>query len=152
MKNYVFVVGICLLLMTLSLSGCDDLLEEDYITVVVVVDTLVLLVDAADRPVINDYAEGTNIQITMTKAGGERVVLNREINEVGVFRGATGTFKVFKEQPVECIVTATETYGLYNQVAPYYVTLSWEEIDAAADFGDTYTWTVDAIITMQSTV
>lgn len=152
MNKSLFVVCVCLMFMTLSLSGCELLEEEDYITVVVVVDTLVLLVDINDKPVINDYAEGVNIQITMTKDGGERVVLNRQLNEVGVFNGATGTFKVYKEQPVECYVTATQNYGLYAQVEPYIETLSWDEIDAAVDFGDTYTWQVGATITMQSTV
>ncbi|MBN2603006.1 MAG: hypothetical protein JXA91_02605 [Candidatus Thermoplasmatota archaeon] len=152
MKNYGLVVSVCLLLITLSLSGCELLEPEpDYITVVVVVNVIVSLLDTNGNFIVDDFASGTPIQITMTKAGGQRTILNRVTDESGLFKGATGSFKVYREQPMECIVTATGTYKTYMQVAPYFEVLSWEEIDAAADFGGTYTWTVYAGVDLQDT-
>ncbi len=152
MKNFLTIIGVCLLFITLSLSGCELLEEEkDYITVVVVVNVLVSLLDAKGDFVITDIAVGTPIQITMIKDGGERTILNRVTDEAGLVNGGTGSFKVYKEQPVECIATATGAYKTYAPVAPYIETLSWEEVDAAADFGGTYTWTVEARIQLQDT-
>jgi len=152
MRKHITIIGVCLLLITLSLSGCEILEEEeDYITVVVVVNVLVSLLDTKGDFVITDIAVGAPIQIMMTKDGGERTILNRVTDEGGTVDGATGSFKVYKEQPVECIVTATGSYKDYAPVAPYYETLSWAEIDAAADFGGTYTWTVEAPIQLQQT-
>ncbi len=152
MKKHIIIIGVCLLLITLSLSGCELLEEEeDYITVVVVVNVLVSLLDAKGDFVVTDIAVGTPIQITMIKDGGERTILNRVTDESGSVKGGTGSFKVYKEQPVECIVTATGSYKTYAPVEPYIATLSWEEIDAAADFGGTYTWTVYAGVLLQDT-
>jgi len=152
MKKHLLILGVCLLFITLSLSGCELLEEEeDYITVVVVVDVLVSLLDAKGDFVITDIAVGTPIQITMTKDGGEHTILNRVTDEAGSVNGGTGSFKVYKEQPVECIVTATGSYKTYAPVAPYIKTLSWAEVDAAADFGGTYIWTVYAGIQLQDT-
>jgi len=152
MKKHITILGVCLLFITLSFSGCELLEEEaDYITVVVVADVLVGLLDYQGYPLEIDFAEGVPIQITMTKAGGERTIVNRVTDVAGSVDGATGTFKVYKEQPVECIATATGSYKDYATVAPDYDTLSWEQIDAAADFGGTYTWTVSLFIQLKKT-
>ena len=152
MRKHITIIGVGLLLITLSLSGCEILEEEeDYITVVVVANVLVSLLDNKGEFVVTDNAEGVPIQIMMTKDGGERTILNRVTDEAGSVDGATGTFKVYKEQPVECIATATGSYKNYAPVAPDYGTLSWAEVDAAADFGGTYTWTVDLLIQLQQT-
>ena len=152
MRKLITILGVCVLFITLSFSGCELLEEEpDYITVVVVADVLVSLLDNKGEFVVTDIAEGVPIQIMMIKDGGERTILNRVTDEAGTVTGATGTFKVYKEQPVECIATATGSYKTYAPVAPAFWILSWEEVDAAADFGGTYTWTVDLLIQLQQT-
>jgi len=152
MRKHITILGVCLLFITLSLSGCELLEEEeDYITVVVVADILVGLLDYQGYPLEIDFAEGVPIQITMTKDGGERTILDRVTNTIGGVDGATGTFKVYREQPVECSAVALGSYKDYAPVAPDYDTLSWEQIDAAADFGGTYTWKVSLFIQLKKT-
>ncbi len=94
---------------------------------------------------------GGNLRIEINKADGERVTFEKTTNASGCTEIVTGTFKVYKEQPVNVITTITEgtlpgvlggglwdstKYRVYNNFAR----LDWGTLDARSDFGDTYYW------------
>jgi hypothetical protein len=141
MKNKLLVLGCSLMFLTLCLSGCEFLEQEDYITVNIKAYIVVSLINAQGITVTNDTAEGVLVHIWMVKDGGERITFDKYTeNSGGVV--VTGSFKLYKEQPIECSAGVVDSYKTYKPGQVDAETLTWETVDAAADFGGTYAWEV----------
>ena len=154
MKKQLVIIGIIVILVCVGLSGCE-LFEEkpDYITVNVQAHISVQFLDANGfvidyrnpPPSLKDYA--VPVRIEMIKAGGERLISDKVV--VNQFLYVSGTFKVYKEQPVECLATASG-YQDYYQQGNSYAQLNWATIRAGADYGGTYNWNPELIIYMSN--
>jgi len=141
MKKHILVLGCSLLVLTMCFSGCEFLEQKDYITVNIKAYIVVPLINAQGITVTNDTAEGVLVNIWMVKDGGERITFNKYTESSGGVV-VTGSFKLYEEQPIECSAGVVDRYKTY---VPGHIdsdTLSWETVDAAADFGETYTWEV----------
>lgn len=133
-------------------SGCEELdqmiessTKPNYVNVIITADATVLYKftfyakdgsTASTQINVND----TTVRFDMIKAGGETYTLYRVTDSAGKTQTASATFKLYKEQPIECIATAE---GVDNELYSSSVkTLTWDQVSSAKDFGETYTWIV----------
>lgn len=134
-------IWIILLFLTLCFSGCELLeTKPDYITV-----TCSAEIDIACRDKNNDnlkiFVSGLPIRVDFVKAGGERSTLTCTSDIFGIATTGTASFKLYKEQPIEVTMTVQGGYLDFHPKEPVqYKTLTWDEVDAAADFGGSYAW------------
>jgi len=150
MKNSIVVLGVCILLLSLCLSGCDKLLPNnpDHITVNVMVAVYLTMIDAHGQTV-NVSTNGLPVTIFMTKNGGDRLVFER-IMQGGLCQ-ATGVIELSRGQYIECNVTAKNSYLDFYQVAPGYAKLTWDTVNASINYGDMYSWYPHITIQMKQT-
>jgi hypothetical protein len=141
MKKQIAVIGVILLFVTLCFSGCE-LLEQkpDYITVICSADIDIACRDKNDDN-LRIFVSGLPIRVDFVKDGGERSTLTVISDTFGTATTGTASFKLYKEQPIEATMTVQGGYLDFYPIAPVqYKTLTWEVVDAAADFGGSYAW------------
>jgi len=137
-KIKVLSISIISLFVLVGLSGCEDLEEVNYVTVTVNCDVEVLYSYNPESGSVSP-AEDLLINIEIIKAGGERVSKNILTDYKGDCRTVTGTFKLYKEQPITCI--ANVVYDSKLELYPDIVfnsqskTIEWNEIYPKTDFG-----------------
>lgn len=138
-KQRVMIIGTCFLLISLSVSGCDQLLspKQSQITVNVMVAVYVTMLDAHNT-VVNISTDGIPVTIIMTKNGGDQLVYQR-IMQRGLCQ-ATGVMDLLKGQYIECNATVQGGYDNYYPVASGYAKLTWDTVNASTNFGDMYSW------------
>lgn len=141
MKKHIIAIGVCLLLITLSLSGCELLeTKPDYITVTCSAEIDMILKDKNDKTILI-FPSGVPVRVDFIKAGGERSTLTCTADIFGIATTGTASFKLYKEQPIEATMTVQGGYlDFHPDAAVQYQTLTWEQVDAAADFGGSYAW------------
>jgi hypothetical protein len=117
MKQQWAMIGMCLLLLTMGMSGCDQLLKknQDHITVNVMVAVYITMLDANNQLVFQRIMQGGLCQ-------------------------ATGVIELSKGQYIDCTVTLPNSLDTYRQVAPGYAKLTWDTVNATTNFGDMYDW------------
>jgi hypothetical protein len=135
-----------LMLLVVGLSGCEELEKlnkPDYITVTVTCWVSVFFGHDLEGGGTMSYpASNVLVKVEIIKAGGERVsdLLSSDIN--GDCESVTGTFKLYREQPITCIanviLTTVEQYPEYTFHSASH-TISWNEIYPQYDFGDSVT-------------
>jgi len=152
MKIVILLTLIFTLPMFIFFSGCEEIdqmiepyTKPNYINVIATADATVLYKftfyakdgsTASTQMNIND----TNVRFDMIKAGGETHTLYRMTDSAGKTQTASASFKLYKEQPIECIATAE---GVEKELYSSSVkTLTWDQVNSTTDFGGTYTWTV----------
>ena len=124
------------MLLTLCLSGCELLEEEDnYITVNITTYARVVLINEKNERI--ELIPGVPVHFDMIKAGGERLQFD-EIAESGETAFVYGSFKLYKEQDIEIIATPNLESKLLEQPFPSYVQLNWADIYPATNFGGSY--------------
>lgn len=126
----------------IGLSGCNDLEEftkENYITVTINCDVQVLYSYDPESSAILP-ATDLLVNVEVIKAGGERVSQNIVTDYSGNCRTVTGTFKLYKEQPITCIANVVYDSGLekypdivFNSQSKTY---EWNEFYPKSDFGE----------------
>ena len=153
MKKIVIIQLLILIPIIFSFfSGCEELdqmiessTKPNYINVVVTADATVLykfIFYAKDGSTASTQMNvtDTNVRFDMIKAGGETHTLYRVTDASGKTQTATASFKLYNEQPIECIATAEGVdKELYSSSTK---TLSWNQVNSSKDFGETYTWVV----------
>ena len=139
MKKQKVMIGIFLVLMSLCISGCDQLLgnHPDHVTVNVMVAVYITMIDAHNQ-VVDIKTNGLPVTIFMTKNGGDQRVFER-IMQGGLCQ-ATGVIELSKGQYIECNVTCKSGYDNFYQVAPGYAKLTWDTVNSSTNFGDMYNW------------
>jgi hypothetical protein len=143
---------VILLFLTLCFSGCELLeTKPDYIIV-----TCNAEIDIVCRDKNNDnlwiFASGLPIRVDFVKAGGERSTLTCTSDTFGTATTGTTSFKLYKEQPIEATMTVQGGYRDFYPKAPVqYKTLTWEVVDAAADFGGSYAWNAVFFVDLYNT-
>jgi len=153
MKKFLTIIGVCLLFVTLSLSGCEILEEkENYITVNVSPTISIALYESQGKEISvwDKVAIGVPVHIEIIKDGGERLTFDEVTNAYG-WVNVVGSFNLYKEQRIE--VTA-ETRGGFEDFYEYksgFAMLLWDTVDATADFGGTYAWHPTVPIEMRNT-
>ena len=129
-------------------SGCDELEEltkEDYITVTVNCNAQVFVKYKNDPdnnlPVIDAF-----VDITIVKAGGERIDKKEKTGYWGATETVTKTFKLYKEQPIDCyanidLPSVADNYPnfIFNSERK---TILWDDIYPSTDFGESTTRTL----------
>jgi|GEM_PF-815310 len=150
LRKLVLCIGIILIFLTLNLTGCEELEKEleikpDYITVAVNVAVRVRLY-SSDNEWLLETPEGLPVSIEMQKSGGEILTFTDEV--LFGLASAEGSFKLYKEQFIECTATVQGSYRDFNPLGPARAMLSWEDLYPACDFGETYTWGVKLLIEM----
>ncbi|HWR63761.1 MAG TPA: hypothetical protein VN365_05090 [Candidatus Thermoplasmatota archaeon] len=141
MNKQLAAVVTILLFVTLCFSGCE-LLEEkpDYITVTCSAEIDISCLDKNNNN-LKIFASGLPIRVDFVKAGGERFTLTCTSDTFGIAETGTCSFKLYKEQPIEVTMTVQGGYlDFYPKAPVQYQTLTWEVVDAAADFGGSYAW------------
>jgi hypothetical protein len=133
------MIGTCFLLISLCISGCDQLLntKPNHITVNVMVAVYVTMLDAQNN-IVNISTDGIPVTIIMTKNGGDQLVFQR-IMQGGLCQ-ATGVIDLSRGQYIECNATVQGGYNNYYPVAPGFVKLSWDTVNASTNYGDMYSW------------
>jgi hypothetical protein len=145
MKKYIIVLGSSVLFLTLCFSGCEEFEEEDYITVNINAKINGYLMDKTGySPDV--IPNGIPLHISMVKAGGERLDFDKTSDQNGIY--VTGSFNLYREQPIDIYAYANGNYSIYLPGPGVSATLTWETVDAAADFGETYTWSPTLYVTL----
>jgi hypothetical protein len=155
MKTKITGLLLILILLMIGLPGCD-ILEEldkpDYITV---------NVDAFANVKIGKWIDGQNVvvawpntqvEISIVKAGGEHVDGFRTTDSSGITSSLVGSFKLYREQNISVLVSVTPNSAIPEAVgggafdpAKHFLYNAWEELSwaqvyASKDFGETYNW------------
>lgn len=134
------VFGACILFISLCLSGCEEFeIKPDYITVICQVQGSAYLLDENDN-ILPEKPIGLLIRIDVIKDGGENYVFQEAVNEWGLVGGYC-TFNLYREQGIEAIANVQGSYNDYYPLLPTQSkTLTWEQVNAVADFGESYSW------------
>ena len=144
MNNKIAIVVTVFILLSIGLCGCDelDLNKPDYINVTVICTAKITLLDVTTSETSTPSGV-IKVNIEIIKAGGERVsqvVLTPESG--GETAEVSGTFKLYREQPIECIgnavLSSLEAYSDYTFDSASY-TIPWANFYPAYDFGDSAT-------------
>ena len=120
---------ILFVLLTILFPRCEEVKENfNYVVVTVTGIVTFSITDAGNS---TSYISGQPIEMSLIKAGGER------INEVGVTgkdgrTSITGVFNVYKEQPVEFKAKSVNYPSHYNSCKT-----SWDFIDMNAENNET---------------
>jgi len=138
-KQRAMIIGTCFLLISLCVSGCDQLVstKPSHITVNVMVAVYITMLDAHHN-IVNITPNGLPVTIIMTKNGGDQLVFQR-IMQGGLCQ-ATGVIELSKDQFIECNATVQGSYDTYYPVASGYAKLTWDTVNASTNFGDMYSW------------
>jgi hypothetical protein len=139
MKKQWMIIGTCALLVSMGLSGCDQLLstKPNHVTVNVMVAVYVTMLDEHNN-IVNISTNGIPVTIIMTKNGGDQLVFQRIVQ--GGLCQATGVIDLSKGQYIECNATVQGGYDNYYPVAPGYAKLTWDTVNASTNYGDMYSW------------
>jgi hypothetical protein len=149
MKKQLVVIGIIVLFIAVGFSGCTEK-QKDYITVKCSARITATLFDKNNNS-LWEFPVDLPIKVDFIKDGGERFTLTCKIDLVGGADTETVSFKLYKEQPIEAVMTVQGGYQAYSPtVAIQYQTLSWEQVKAVADFGGEYTWTPHFYVDLQN--
>jgi hypothetical protein len=154
MRKLITILGVCVLFITLSFSGCELLEEkENYITVHVGVLCNVVIVDSQGNWDPTKDSSNIPVRIEMIKDGGERFIFNKAVtnSQSGGVDYVEGSFKLYKEQRIEVSAEAVGEYGGFYEKEAGFAMLTWAEVDAAADFGGSYSWTPQVNVYMTYT-
>ena len=123
MKQIVILIFTFLLLIR-----CDEVLDKiNYIEVTVTGKVAVMYFDVATNTILADERiAGTPVNMSLIKAGGERV------EDTGITDGQgsssiTGTFNLYKEQPIAFKAVMEEEPYSFNSKE-----ITWEQADQAA--------------------
>lgn len=148
MRKSVFSIGILLIFLTLNFSGCEEIgMKPDYITVIVDVWAYVNLVNPDDT-ILQENVKGPQMTIFMQKDRGQQFTFER--NTTLGYCMAIGTFKLYREQFIECTATVQGGYKDFYPLAPAYKMLSWEDVYPSHDFGEEYTWRINLVVLMKN--
>jgi len=139
MRKQLAVMGIGLLFIIICFSGCNQLLstKPDHITVNTMVAVYVTIVDTNNN-ILNISTDGIPMTIIMTRNGDNQLVFQRIVQN-GLCQ-ATGVIDLSKGEYIECTATVQSGYNNYYPVAPGYVKLTWDTVNASTNFGDMYSW------------
>jgi hypothetical protein len=139
MRKHITIIGVCLLLITLSLSGCEILEEEkDYINVYCTMFINAHVKDIYNQPT-REVPNGLLVGMEFIKAGGERFTYQKVIAD-GSASSVTCVFKLYRDQDIEGIGRIQGSYKGYLPDADVYVeVLSWAVVEPVG-FGETFYW------------
>ena len=152
MHRKLIIVILAIMLITLGSGGCEGFscAEINYIVVHFNADVCVAFADGKSSPQSVMWS-GAQVEIVIIKAGGERVQFDKYTGSGGCTETVSGTFEVYKEQPVE--VKVCPLYGVIpdfsgggfldyslHKYSNNTAILNWSDIYPANDFGDTYYW------------
>lgn len=151
MKTKLGIIGVLVMLSFIAAGSCDEFDIEscagtNYVNVVVEARVHVAITDYTNY---TDWA-GAEVQVKITKAGGENVTENRTTDSGGNTEPVNATFKVYNEQPVEVYVTVIDgpmpEFMLWEYWEPqHFMTpdnfkrLEWGTIFTVG-YGGTYNW------------
>lgn len=145
-------------MLAISLSGCDELEElgkEEYIIVTVNCDAQVFAKYAND-PNSPQPIPGAFVDVSIVKAGGERIEKTVKTDSAGKGETVSRIFHLYKEQSIVCyanvmLATVQGNYPgfVFNSAIE---TIAWEDIYPLTDFGKSTTRTIPlSIIGTEST-
>jgi len=148
MKKQLIIIGIIILLVSVWLSGCEVIEENNYVIVTVDASVSIRLLDKNGAEVLNKNLSGIPIIIEMVKAGGERLRFER----ISSFGGADaqGTFHLYKEQMIEVIASVQGGFEDFYQLQAGYAVLPWVTVSEDVDLGESYYWETFVDITMEN--
>ena len=150
MKKKFKLIGVFILLICIFLSGCEELekfSKPEYITVTVRCSVDVQTWDGSSENNWNDV-NGILVKVEIIKDGGERVSEIVTTNNIGWTPEVCGTFNVYNKQSIVCIANIVDTF----EKLPNYTfsgsewTLTWDQLDATYDFGDSGEWSPQLIV------
>jgi hypothetical protein len=151
MRKLITILGVCVLFITLSFSGCELLEEEEnYITVYIRVHCNVVLFNNQGEWVTAKDPINIPVRIQMIKDGGERFTFNIVTGTSGYTDPVDGNFKLYKEQRIEVTAETVSGFEDFYEYKAGFAMLTWAEVDAAADFGGLYSWSPTVIIEMRN--
>jgi hypothetical protein len=139
MKRQSIVIVLIFLFLTMCFSGCETIEEKDYITVVCQATIITSLLDEQDNTV-QEAPVGLLLTVEFIKAGGERFSSQCTISTDGTAQSESGSFKLYREQNIEVVVTVQGGYKDYHPMTTNeYATLPWSTVEPTG-FGKTYAW------------
>jgi hypothetical protein len=147
MRKQLAIMGICLLLITLCFSGCEEIgTKPDSVTVNAMAAIYVKMVDANNKD-MEISVDGISVFIEMTKQGRDRLVFDRIVQ--GGLCQATGSFELSKGEWINCTAIVQGGYMGYYPVAPASAQLMWDTVNASVNFGAMYHWYPELTIMMK---
>lgn len=152
MKTKITGLLLAVILVLTVLPSCEILDKPDYINVTV---------DAFANVKIGKWTDGKNVvvawpntqvEISIVKAGGEHVDGFKTTDSSGITSSLVGSFKLYREQNISVLVSVTPNSAIPEAVgggafdpAKHFLYNAWEELSwaqvyASKDFGETYNW------------
>jgi hypothetical protein len=128
-------IYLAIFFIVILLCRCEEIDKNfNYVLVTVALDVAVFNDRNEQKPVV-----GESVSMLIQKAGGEKVEGIGTLGSGGI-TSISGTFKLFKEQPI--VVSA---FLVSNSEKSSSGTLTWEQVDLMAtdqkDGPRTYSWT-----------
>jgi hypothetical protein len=153
MKKQLIVIFVVITFLMLCFSGCQQLeVKPDYITVKCRAEIISYIIDKNNNT-IEETPVGLTIKVDFIKDGGERFTHQCVVEEFGegTEYSETVSFKLYKEQPIEAVISVQGGYKDYDPLlAVQYKTLAWAQVKASADFGGEYSWTPSFEVILQN--
>jgi len=145
MKSYIGIIIVVSILITVGLSGCEELEKlnkPNYINVTIFCSASVTVIDETTGQRITPIGV-IAVNIEIIKSGGERETGKMLTPETGGHTGElSATFKLYKEQPIVCIanidLASVEAFSEYTFDGKK-LTLPWNHFYPAYDYGDSAT-------------
>jgi len=153
MNKQLSVIFMTITFLTLCYSGCQELdVKPDYITVKCRAEIISYIVDKNNNT-LGEVPIGLTIKVDFIKDGGERFTQQCVVEAFGEGTEYSNTFsfKLYKEQPIEAIISVQGGYKDYDPiVAVQSKTLTWAQVKASVDFGGEYSWTPSFDVVLQN--
>ena len=151
-KGKITIICIILIMLSISLCGCDELeglTKDEYISVTAICEVRVYAIYKNDphssHPVVD-----ASVEVSIVKDGGERIEKTVLTNYNGITEKVSKTFKLYNKQPIVCYANVVlrsveENYPgfVFNSAMK---TIPWDDIYPLRDFGESTTRTIKLTI------
>jgi len=147
MRCRIGFLGVCMVLVTLFFSGCDELgTKPDTVTVNVMTTIYVRLIDAENHEVSMNV-DSVAVFIEMTKQGNDRLIFNRLTQ--GSQCQVTASYLMSEGESILVTATIDDSYMGYASIGPATAQLSWATVNSSVNFGAVYHWYPELTVTMK---
>ena len=138
MKKQFAIIVTCMLFLTLSLSGCEQLfVKQDKVNVNVMIAIFINSVDENNNPV-NISLNGAEVKINVSKSGKNNLSFERLIQNN--LCQVTCTYTLTQGESIECLATVLNGFNNYYPVNVGNATLTWETAQAHMELSGLYNW------------
>ena len=147
MKKQLAIMIICIIFLTLNLSGCEQFFtKSDHVDVNVMLTVSIKAVDENYNPV-NISLWGQLVKIEVLKNAQYRLLFDRYLQNGSC--QASCSYTLTQGESIKCLTTVPNGFNNYYPVNTGNVTLTWETAQANMNLGGVYNWCPHITIIMK---